>query len=98
MNVAIAVPSVSLQTPLPEPTAPPEQPRRKRFTLREFEWMAEQGLITGRPELWDGEIIEMPPVGNALAVRLADIYRSLLPRWPHPKFIRSQATHRFEGE
>jgi Uma2 family endonuclease len=43
-----------------------EGPRRHRITVDEYHRMAEVGLLApdARVELIDGEIIEMPPIGN----------------------------------
>jgi Uma2 family endonuclease len=56
-------------------------PRRHRITVDEYHRMAEVGLIApdARVELIEGEIIEMPPIGNphAAAVdRLVELLRT----------------------
>ena len=77
-------------------TLPPTSfPPRRRFTVREFESMGQAGIIDERCELVHGEIIQMPPVGNAHSIALQDLHDLLRAAWPHPKFIRTQATHRF---
>ena len=78
---------------------PPQPPvrTRKRFSLREFEAMGAMGMLPDRVELVDGEIIEMPPITNEHSLPVSDFHRLLLPAWPHPKFIRSQSSHRFEN-
>ncbi len=78
------------------PTLAHPGPVKRLFTVREFEQMAEAGIIRGRYELVHGEVIEMPPVGNAHSIALQDLYDALRPAWPHPKFIRTQATQRFD--
>ncbi len=74
---------------------PSSVPQKRLFTVREFEQMAEAGILNGRYELVDGEIIEMPADDNAHSVAVMDLYDALRPHWPHPKFIRSQSTQRF---
>lgn len=78
------------------PTLAASGQARRLFTVREFEQMGEAGIINGRYELVHGEVIEMPPVGNAHSIALQDLYDALRPAWPHPKFIRTQATQRFD--
>jgi len=73
----------------------PGQPKRL-FTVREFEQMFDTGIIRGRYELVRGEVVEMAAIGNAHSVALQDLYDVLRQAWPHPKFVRSQATHRFD--
>ncbi len=69
---------------------------RRLFTVREFEQMGEAGIINGRYELVHGEVIEMAAVGNAHSMAVEDLRDALRAAWPHPKFIRTQATHRFD--
>jgi Uma2 family endonuclease len=71
-------------------------PAKRLFTVREFMQMGEAGILDERCELVHGEVIEMPPVGNAHSVALQDLYDALRQAWPHPKFIRTQATQRFD--
>lgn len=75
--------------------APLSVPQKRLFTVREFEQMAEAGILNGRYELVDGEIIELPADGNAHSIAVMDLYDAIRPHWPHPKFIRSQSTQRF---
>lgn len=63
--------------------------------VREMMTLADAGLLEGRFELVDGELIEMPAQGNAHGVAVNDLYDALRPRWARPKFIRNQTTHRF---
>ena len=71
-------------------------PAKRLFTVREFMQMGEAGILDERCELVHGEVIEMPPVGNAHSIALQDLYDALRQAWPHPKFIRTQATQRFD--
>ncbi len=68
---------------------------KRLFTVREFEQMSESGIIDGRYELVEGEVIEMAAVGNAHSVAVEDFRDLFRPHWPNPKFVRTQATHRF---
>lgn len=43
---------------LRRPLRPEPAPRRKRWTRKECDWLRENGLLTGRYELIDGEIID----------------------------------------
>ena len=57
-----------------------EEPRRHRITVDEYHRMAEVGLLApkARVELIDGEIIDMPPIGNphyAYVDRLNELLR-----------------------
>ena len=70
---------------------------KRLFTVREFEQMAEAGIIRGRYELVHGEVIELGAVGNAHSVALQDLYDALRQAWPHQKFVRNQSTHRFDA-
>ena len=79
------------------PPVSPERRARKRFSLREFEAMSAMGMLADKAELVDGEIVEIPPMSNEHALPNSDFHRLLLPAWPHPKFIRSQSSHRFEN-
>ena len=73
------------------------RPSEVRFGVRDFEAMDAAGLLPERPELVDGRIIAMPAVGNAHDVSRGDFHEEIAPHWRRPKFIRSQATHRFAG-
>ena len=78
----------------PAPPQPVERSRVK-FTVRQFEAIAAMGMVPNHVELVEGEIIAMPAVGNGHSVTRSDFTRILLPKWDHPRFIRSQDTHRF---
>jgi Uma2 family endonuclease len=82
----------------PNMLRPPSFPRRRRFTVREFESMGKAGIIDERCELVHGEIIEMPPVGNAHSIALEDLRDVLRAAWSHQRFVRTQATHRFSDD
>lgn len=43
-----------------------QEPRSRRFTTDEYHWMGRVGILTedDRVELIDGEIIELPPIGD----------------------------------
>lgn len=80
------------------PTSPAAQVERLtkvRFTVRDFDQMSQAGIIPERTELVDGEVFETPAVGSAHSVALDDLRDALRAAWPNPRFIRSQATHRF---
>lgn len=83
--MSIAPPPILMPSPVP---------LKRLFTVREFEQMVESGILNGRYELAEGEIIEMPADGNAHAVAAMDLFEALRPGWPHPKFIRVQSTQR----
>ncbi len=63
--------------------------------VREMMMLADAGLLKGRFELVDGELIEMPPQGNAHSNAVSRLVYCFVPAWPQPKAIRSQSTHRF---
>jgi hypothetical protein len=75
---------------------PPPGQSKRLFTVREFERIAEAGIIRGRYELAHGEVVEMAPVGNAHSVAVEDLRDVRRAAWPHPRFVRTQATHRFD--
>ena len=79
----------------PPPPSTFDRPVKKRFTVREFEYLDEIGMLPQRVELVDGEIVEMPPVNNPHRVCRGRFNLALTPAWPEPKFISSQDTHRF---
>ena len=98
MNAALPRPHTdSTEAARPARYDPPTEPRRKRFSLAEFERLARDGVLEGRVELWDGEIIEMPPTGNAHSVCRSRLNRLFALAWPPPRFVRAQDTHRFDG-
>lgn len=80
----------------PAPASPPEAPRRRLWTVDEFMKMIEVGLVRGRVDLVDGEVIEMPAAtGDKHAIARGRVTRWLHDTFPRPYFIRSQETHRF---
>jgi Uma2 family endonuclease len=89
-----------LQTDPVKPSIPAEPARqfqpfeKHRFTVEEYDALGELNLPPGKTELVHGEIVHMPPVGNAHAVTLDRLYRRLIPLFPEPWFIRTQSTHR----
>ena len=77
------------------PPSPFERPRKKRFTVREFEQIDDLGMLAQRVELVDGEIIEMPSASIPHSIARSFLNLALAPAWPPPKFLSSQDTHRF---
>ena len=58
--------------------------------------MIEVGLVSGRVDLVDGEVIEMPAaMGDRHAISRERVTRWLHNSFPRPYFVRSQETHRF---
>jgi len=53
---------------------------RRRFTIDEYERMAETGILTSddRVELIEGEIVEMSPIGDPHAAFVANLNRLLM--------------------
>jgi Uma2 family endonuclease len=53
---------------------------RRRFTIEEYERMAETGILTqdDRVELIEGEIVEMSPIGNPHAAFVANLNHLLV--------------------
>lgn len=70
-------------------------PRLKRFTFDEFLRLGELDMLTSRAELWDGEILEMPPIGLPHTVCHFDLHTLLGDHWRRPRMILSQSTFRF---
>jgi len=60
----------------------PELPRRRRLTVRDYERMGEAGIFPpeARVELLDGDLIEMPPMGQPHAGILMQLTRLLVLR------------------
>src|SRR5947207_15754445 len=54
---------------------------RRRFTIEEYERMAETGILTrdDRVELIEGEIVEMSPIGDPHAAFVANLNHLLVP-------------------
>lgn len=78
---------------------PPTQPRRRAWTVDEFMKLIEVGLVSGRVDLVDGEVIEMPAaMGDKHAISRDRATRWLYETFPKPYFIRSQETHRFAAD
>ena len=84
---------MTVAAPLPPSTF--DLPVKKRFTVREFEYLDDLGMLPQRVELVDGEIVEMPPVNNPHRICRGRFNLALTPAWQPPKFISSQDTHRF---
>ena len=65
---------------LAPPAAPSSAPTRRRFTVAEYYAMGEAGILTedDRVELLDGELIEMPPIGDRHAGSV-DYFTEALP-------------------
>ena len=73
----------------------PQYPRPYRLTVEAMMKLVDAGLLDGRIELVDGELIEMAAQGNPHAVAIGRSIRKLVPAWPEPGFLRVQSTHRF---
>lgn len=60
----------------------PELPRRRRLTVRDYERMGEAGIFPpeARVELLDGDLVEMPPMGQPHAGILLQLTRLLVLR------------------
>jgi Uma2 family endonuclease len=67
-------------------------PRRHRISVDEYHRMAEVGLLApdSRVELIDGEIIEMPPIGNRHAAAVDQLYEILARAVGNRAIIRCQ--------
>ena len=65
---------------LAPPAAPSAAPTRRRFTVAEYYAMGDAGILTedDRVELLDGELIEMPPIGDRHAGSV-DYFTEALP-------------------
>ena len=88
--------AIHLARPPRQPTRrPPAEAWRRKLTVAEFMQMVEAGIISGRVELVDGEMIEMAAQGNGHSVGVSNSVAELGPNWTKPKFIRIEATHRF---
>jgi Uma2 family endonuclease len=71
-----------------------EFPRRHRITVEEYYRMAEVGLLApdARVELIDGEIIDMPPIGNPHVVAVDRILELLVFALDRRAIVRCQST------
>jgi Uma2 family endonuclease len=71
-----------------------EFPRRHRITVEEYYRMAEIGLLApdARVELIDGEIIDMPPIGNPHVVAVDRINELLISALNKRAIVRCQST------
>ena len=65
----------------PAAPAPTVAPTRRRFTAAEYCAMADAGILTedDRVELLDGELVQMPPIGDYHASRVNWLNYSLTP-------------------
>ena len=66
---------------LAPPATPSAAPTRRRFTVAEYYAMGKAGILTedDRVELLDGELIEMPPIGDRHASRTDRLNYGLAP-------------------
>ncbi|MEM6315647.1 MAG: Uma2 family endonuclease, partial [Planctomycetota bacterium] len=72
-------------------------PAPMRFTVAQFDRLAELNLIPEKSELVDGQILLMPPAHHPHGFSLQMLYNRLLRCWDEPRYIANQATHRFVG-
>jgi Uma2 family endonuclease len=80
------------------PPPAPANIEEARFTVRQFEVMAELGMLPSRAELVDGRILTMPPTGNGHSVTRGNFIEEFIDAgWKRKngKVARSQDTHRF---
>ena len=72
-------------------TTQPNKPCRQRWTVEEYERLAEQGFFTNRRvELVMGEIVQMPAMRNYHAVALSLVRDALAAAFGDDHWIRSQ--------
>lgn len=95
MNVATDAAIHLVREPRIKPYAPPEMSRPRPMTVEDFMVLVDAGLVEGRVELVHGVMIEMAAQGNGHSVSIQRNHDGLRPSWAFPKFIRTQATHRF---
>src|SRR5690242_9652154 len=69
-----------------------EFPRRHRITVEEYHRMGEVGLLApdARVELIDGEIIDMPPIGNPHMAAVDHLYELLRDAVGNRAIVRCQ--------
>jgi Uma2 family endonuclease len=59
-------------------------PQPYKFTVEAYEAVSEAGLLTGRTELIDGVIVEMPPMGDAHTKAIFGLTSKLVIKY-HPR-------------
>ena len=74
-----------------------DRPTKRRWTIDEMVELAREGYIEGKAELWDGEIIELPPMGLLHASVIQNLARHLYPRIPDSFWLSFQSIHRFDA-
>ncbi|MEM6314084.1 MAG: Uma2 family endonuclease [Planctomycetota bacterium] len=72
-------------------------PALMRFTVAQFDRLAELHLIPEKSELVDGQIILLPAPAHTHGFPLEMLHRRLSRQWHEPRYIATQATHRFVG-
>ena len=74
--------------------------RRRRFTVDEYERMAETGILDEdeRVELIEGEIVEMSPIGPPHASVVARMTAVLVPRLAGRAIVWSQSSLVLRGQ
>ena len=67
------------------------KPRVRRWTLKEYYKLADEGLFRGqRVELIDGRIVQMPPMMNPHAAAIELVKRALEPAFGPAFWVRMQ--------
>jgi Uma2 family endonuclease len=99
-STAAARDDVPVAAPQDTPSPPqPFEPRPRNWTTGEFMKMIELGLVSGRVDLVDGKVVEMPAaMGDRHAISRERVTRWLHRSFPEPYFVRSQETHRFTAD
>jgi len=86
----------SVQREVPETAEPVRVLGPYKFTVEEYDALAELNVPQGKTELVYGEIIQIPPAGNGHSVALEHLRNLLRVHFSRPWFIRTQSTHRMD--